>query len=82
MATSEIRLNDPSLLVGKSYINGEWVESVSKNRFDVFGKLPRLERFNTGDVGWPLTCACLQIRRLVSILVLAQNQPPKMRKKR
>ncbi|KAI0536729.1 Aldehyde/histidinol dehydrogenase [Xylaria digitata] len=29
------KLNDPSLLVGKNLINGEWVESVSGKRFNV-----------------------------------------------
>ncbi|KAH8900145.1 succinic semialdehyde dehydrogenase [Thozetella sp. PMI_491] len=29
------QLRDPSLLVGKNYINGEWVESVSGKRFNV-----------------------------------------------
>ncbi|RWA06195.1 hypothetical protein EKO27_g8911 [Xylaria grammica] len=31
----KVRLNDPSLLVGKNFINGEWIESISGKRFDV-----------------------------------------------
>lgn len=32
-------LRDPSLLVQKTYINGEWVDSVSGKTFAVHGKL-------------------------------------------
>ncbi|KAL4736092.1 Aldehyde/histidinol dehydrogenase [Aspergillus similis] len=33
--SSQPRLNDPSLFIGKNYIDGRWVESVSGNRFEV-----------------------------------------------
>ena len=33
----ERRLKDPSLLIGKNYVDGQWVESVSRKRFKVHG---------------------------------------------
>ena len=38
MAFSKIQLKDPSLLVEKTYINGEWLDSVSEKTFNVYGK--------------------------------------------
>ncbi|KAH8427439.1 NAD-dependent succinate-semialdehyde dehydrogenase [Aspergillus melleus] len=35
MAAFNIRLKDPSLLVGQNYIDGKWVEAESRRRFDV-----------------------------------------------
>uniref|UniRef100_A0A8H7N4Z9 Aldehyde dehydrogenase domain-containing protein n=1 Tax=Bionectria ochroleuca TaxID=29856 RepID=A0A8H7N4Z9_BIOOC len=35
----ERRLKNPSLLIGKNYINAEWVESVSGKRFEIHGTL-------------------------------------------
>jgi succinate-semialdehyde dehydrogenase/glutarate-semialdehyde dehydrogenase len=31
------KLNDPSLFVGKNYVGGHWIESASRNTFDVHG---------------------------------------------
>ncbi|PKS10641.1 hypothetical protein jhhlp_002396 [Lomentospora prolificans] len=36
MAFSKIQLKDPSLLVEKTYINGEWLDSVSEKTFNVY----------------------------------------------
>lgn len=35
MSSPSVTLNDPSLFVGKNYIDGQWVESVSARTFDV-----------------------------------------------
>ncbi|KAM0427849.1 hypothetical protein ACHAPT_007308 [Fusarium lateritium] len=35
MAYSVPKLKDPSLFVGKNYVDGQWIESVSGKRFDV-----------------------------------------------
>ncbi|RAL02634.1 NAD-dependent succinate-semialdehyde dehydrogenase [Aspergillus ibericus CBS 121593] len=35
MTSPTLSLNDPSLLVGKNYINGQWVEAASGKRFNV-----------------------------------------------
>ncbi|PWY80867.1 succinic semialdehyde dehydrogenase [Aspergillus sclerotioniger CBS 115572] len=35
MTSTTPTLNDPSLLVGKNYINGQWVKAASGKRFDV-----------------------------------------------
>ena len=38
MVAFNVRLNDPSLLVGQNYIDGKWVEAQSGKRFDVTGE--------------------------------------------
>ncbi|POR36830.1 Aldehyde dehydrogenase, C-terminal [Tolypocladium paradoxum] len=35
MAARQFQLKDPSLLVGKNFINGKWIESESQQRFEV-----------------------------------------------
>lgn len=37
MSYSVPKLKDPSLFVGKNYVDGQWIESVSGKRFDVHG---------------------------------------------
>lgn len=37
MASHSIKFNDPSLFIGGNYINGQWIESSSGKRFDVYG---------------------------------------------
>lgn len=37
MSYSVPKLKDPSLFVGKNYVDGQWIESVSGKTFDVHG---------------------------------------------
>ena len=43
------KLESPELLTGKNFIGGQWVESVSGSRFEVFGKL-RVAPFDGVDL--------------------------------
>lgn len=38
MSTTVPQLRDPSLFIGKNYINDEWVDSTSSKTFNVYGK--------------------------------------------
>lgn len=38
MAVTDVRLKNPSLLVGQNYIGGEWVDAVSGKRFNITGE--------------------------------------------
>lgn len=38
MVATNIRLMDPSLLIGQNYIGGEWVDAASGKRFNVTGE--------------------------------------------
>lgn len=48
MAASNIRLNDPSLLVGQNYIEGKWVEAETGKRFNVTGEQTAPRSFSSG----------------------------------
>lgn len=37
--SGQLRLHNPALLIGRNYINGEWLESSSGNTFEVHGAL-------------------------------------------
>lgn len=74
--SEQFRRRNPALLIGRNYINGEWLECCSGNTFEVHVALQWV--FNSEHVSLTETNIISQTQQPASLLERARSQPFEM----